>query len=169
MNNLRATGRYVQTAFLQAGGELCLKARPQRKNAVARPTRSELQSAGQDSQPISRHPMPAHSIRNAPARTLRRSMRIDHGSTADRILDVTILRPLTWRNNESGPLAWWFSLGRIVRKLDRVAKGRPRKRILRVPRHSGSIHFPIEYIKLNQSHAVVCRHKTRAPRKVPRR
>jgi hypothetical protein len=111
MNNLRATGPYVQIAFLQAEGEICPKERPQRNNAVARPTRSELQSAGQDSQPISRHPMPAHSIRNAPARTLRRSMRIDHGNTADRILDVTILRPLTWRNNESGPLAWWFSLG----------------------------------------------------------
>ena len=52
----------------------------------------------------------------------------------------------------------------IVRKLDRVAKGRPRKRILRVPRHSGSIHFPIEYIKLNQSHAVVCRREARTPR-----
>jgi hypothetical protein len=28
----------------------------------------------------------------------------------------------------------------------------------------GSIRFLIEYIKLNQSHAVVCRHKTRTPR-----
>jgi hypothetical protein len=31
MNNPRATGRYVQTAFLQAEGELCLKARPSAK------------------------------------------------------------------------------------------------------------------------------------------
>ena len=45
-----------QTAFLQAQGELCLKARPQRKNAAARPTRSESQSTGEDSQTLSRLP-----------------------------------------------------------------------------------------------------------------
>jgi hypothetical protein len=57
MNNPVATGRYVQTALIQAPGELCLKARPQRKNAAARPTRSESQSAGEDIQPLSRHPL----------------------------------------------------------------------------------------------------------------
>ena len=52
-----------QTAFIQAQGELCLKARPQRKNAITRPTRSESQSAGEGTQPLSRRPM--HEARRA--------------------------------------------------------------------------------------------------------
>jgi len=43
-----------QTAFPQAAGELRLKACPQRKNAAPRPTRSESQSAGEDTQLLSR-------------------------------------------------------------------------------------------------------------------
>ena len=56
MNNPGVTGRYVQTAFLQAEGELCLKARPQRKNAAARPTQLELQNTGGDTGPSSGPP-----------------------------------------------------------------------------------------------------------------
>jgi hypothetical protein len=46
-----------QTAFLQTEGELRLKTRPQRRNAILRPTRSESQSASEDLSSLSRPPM----------------------------------------------------------------------------------------------------------------
>jgi hypothetical protein len=53
MKNRGATGRYIQTAFFQAEGELCLKVRSQPKNAAARAAQLELQSTGGDTQPSS--------------------------------------------------------------------------------------------------------------------
>jgi hypothetical protein len=59
--------RDPQTAFIQAEGKLRLKACPQRKNAPATATRSESQSAGEGTQPISRPPTrEAHHTSGSP-------------------------------------------------------------------------------------------------------
>jgi hypothetical protein len=57
MKNPGETARYVPTAFLRAEGDLCLRARRQRKNAPTRPTRSESQSTNEDTRPLSRPPV----------------------------------------------------------------------------------------------------------------
>jgi len=56
MNNPRATDRWVQTAFLQVEGELCLRARFQHKNAAARSAPLALQGTGGDTRPSSGPP-----------------------------------------------------------------------------------------------------------------
>jgi hypothetical protein len=57
MTNRGATGRYLQKAFLQAKGELCLEVSSQPKTAAEMPMRSESQSTGEDPQPRSRAPI----------------------------------------------------------------------------------------------------------------
>src|SRR5271170_46537 len=63
MKNRGATGRYFETAFLQAEGELCLSPRCQPKTAAPMPTRSQPQSVGEDPESPSR--LPIHGARRA--------------------------------------------------------------------------------------------------------